>query len=102
MKKLNLSGFDLGVIIAFAVVTLLGGGAWWYLSGQLQTAVDDVHKAKADFDRYSSKYDIVVDPSNEKPLQANIDLLKAQLDPLIHTKLQPKENKLRSIEREDP
>ena len=45
MKKLKLSGFDLGIIIAFAVLTLLGGGAWWYLSSGLQTATDDVHNA---------------------------------------------------------
>jgi len=104
MKKLNLSGFDLGFIIAFAVVALLGGGAWWYLSGELQTAVDDVGKADADFKKYSadSKYHVVVSTSNGKTLQANIDLLKAQLDPLIETKLLPKENKLHSIEKEDP
>ena len=106
MKKLKLSGFDLGVIIAFAVITLLGGGAWWYLSGQLQTAVDDVGKAKADFDRFSvakgGPDNIVVSPSNGKTLQANIDQIKAQIEPLISTKLQPKDNKLRSIEKEDP
>jgi hypothetical protein len=102
MKKLNLSKFDLGVIIAAVVIALLGGGAWWYLSGSLQAAVADASQAKADFDKYSTKNDIVVDPSNVKVLQANIDLLKAQLDPLIHAKLQPKENKLGSIEKEDP
>ena len=102
MKKLNLSGFDLGMIIAFVVLTLLGGGAWWYLSGQLQAAQDDVSAAKADFDKYSTKSDFVVNASNGKNLQANIDLLKAQLDPLIRSKLQPKENKLSGIEKEDP
>jgi len=102
MKKLNLSGFDLGFIIAFAVVALLGGGAWWYLSGELQAAQTDVANAKADFDRYSTKYDIVVSPSNGKALQSNIDLIKAQIDPLIQAKLLPKENKLRSIDKEDP
>jgi len=102
MKKLNLSGFDLGVIIAFAVVTLLGGGAWWYLSGELQAAQDDVTQAKKDFDTYSTKYDIVVSPSNGKALQANIDLLKTQLEPLIEAKLLPKENTLGSLPKLDP
>jgi hypothetical protein len=102
MKKLNLSGFDLGVIIAFAVVTLLGGGAWWYLSGELQDAQTAVANADKDFKTYSTKSNVVVSSSNETSLRANIDLLKAQLDPLIHAKLQPKENKLRSIEKEDP
>jgi hypothetical protein len=102
----NLSAFDKGVIIAFVVVALLGGGAWWYLSGELQTAQAADASAKADFDRFSTatsgKEKIVVSPSNEKTLQANIDLLKAQLDPLIHSKLQSKDNMLRSIEKEDP
>ena len=102
MKKLNLSGFDIGIIIAFAVVALLGGGAWWYLSGALQDAQAEVTNAKADFDKYSIKYHIVVSASNGKALQDNIDLLKAQLDPLILTKLLPKENKLGSIAKEDP
>ena len=106
MKRLSLSKFDLGFIIAFAVVALLGGGAWWYLSNELQTAQEDVKSAKANFDRYSAavsaKEKIVVSPSNQKTLQANIDLLKAQLDPLIQTKLLPKENTLRSIGKEDP
>jgi len=102
------SRFDLGFIIAFAVVTLLGGGVWWYLSSQLQTVVDDVGRAKADFDKYSAaaaastREKMVVSPSNGKTLQSNIDLLKAQLDPLIETKLLAKENKLRSIDKEDP
>jgi hypothetical protein len=100
MKKL--SGFDLGVIIAFAVVTLLGGGAWWYLSGDLQQAQDDVKNANKDFVTYSTKSNIVVSASNGTTLQANIDLLKAQLDPLIHTKLRSKENRLGAIKTEDP
>jgi hypothetical protein len=102
MKKLSLSRFDLGFIIAFAVVALLAAGAWWYLSGQLQTAQTDVANAKADFDKYTSKSGVVVSPSNGKTLQDDIDLLKAQLDPLIQTKLMPKENTLRSIGKEDP
>jgi hypothetical protein len=102
MKKLNLSGFDLGIIIAFAVLTLVGGGAWWYLSGELQSAQEDTAAAKADFDRYSTKANIVVSPANGKTLQADIDLLKAQIDPLVKSRLQAKDNKLSSIEKEDP
>jgi hypothetical protein len=35
-------------------------------------------------------------------LQANIDLIKAQIDPLVENKLQPKDNKLYSINGKDP
>ena len=102
MKKLQLSKFDLGFIIAFGVVALWGAGAWWYLSGELQSAQSDDARAKADFDKYSVKSGIVVSLPNGKTLQEDSDVLKAQLTPLIHDKLQSKDNKLRSIEREDP
>jgi len=104
LKSLKLSGFDLGVIIAAVVIALLGAGAWWYLSGALADAQTDATSAKADFDKFSSNptYHIVVSTSNAKTLQNNIELLKAQLAPLIHDTLQPKENKLLSIDKEDP
>jgi hypothetical protein len=102
MKKLNLSGFDLGVIIAAVAIAVLGAGAWWYLSGALQDAQGEVTSAKKDFDNYSTKYHFVVSTSNGRTLKANIDLIKAQLYPLIQAELLPKENKLPSIEKEDP
>jgi len=106
MKKLPISMFDLGVIIAFVVIGLLGGGAWYYLSGQLTTAQQDVAAAKSQFDKYSSIQDgsqkILVVRGSQKALQANIDQLKNQLTPLIQDKLISKENKLYSIEKKDP
>jgi hypothetical protein len=100
MKKL--SAFDLGAIIAFAVLALAGIGAWWYFSSTLGSDVENVTTAKADFDKSSTKYNIVVSRSNGKTLQANIDLLKGQLGPLIQDKLAPKENLLPTVEKEDP
>lgn len=106
MKKLPIaiSKFDLCYIIAFVVVALIGGGAWWYLSGALQQAQQDVSNAKSSFDRYSkdTKYDVVVNAGNLKVLQQNIDILKGQLEPIIPDKLQSKDNKLKSIPKEDP
>ena len=99
MKKL--SGFDLGIIIAFVVVTLLGGGAWYYFSGELQTAVADVAAANSDFKKYSSGQDYLPTVANQKILQGNIALLKTQLDPLVQNKLLPKENKITLIEKKD-
>lgn len=89
------------MIIAFVVVALLGGGAWWYLSGQLAATQQDVSSANSDFEKYSSKEVFLPRASNEKILQANIDLMNAQLDPLIKTKLQAPGNKLPTIAKED-
>jgi hypothetical protein len=102
MKKLNLSGFDLGVIIAFAVLTVLGVGAYFYFSSALQTSQDDVRTADADFNKYSVKSDVIVSPANGKTLKSNIDILKAQLNPLIQTKLLPKDAKLLAITQKTP
>src|SRR5476651_1752486 len=100
MKKI--STFDLGMIIAFVVIGILGGTAYWYLSGQLYTALDAVSAAKTDYDKYAVNQNIVVNSTSQKNLQDNIDLIKAQLDPLIQTKLQPKDSKLSVIDKKDP
>ena len=49
MKKLPISKFDLGIIIAFVVIGLLGGGAWYYLSANLAAAQQKVSEEKAKF-----------------------------------------------------
>src|SRR5450631_1872851 len=106
MKKfsISLSKFDLGFVIAFVVVTLLGGGLYWYLSGELADAQQQDADAKANFEKYSKdpKYKVAVSTGNIKVLQNNIDLIKAQVNPLIPTKFQPKESKLLAIQKEDP
>ncbi|HEV3272508.1 MAG TPA: Amuc_1100 family pilus-like protein [Candidatus Methylacidiphilales bacterium] len=109
----NLSKFDKGVLIAFVVVALLGGGAWFYLSQELSTAQQADADANADFVKFSTAVStsnqaasdqgkIVVGVTNEKTLQANIEMLKAQIGPLIQAKLAPKENILGSIGKKDP
>jgi hypothetical protein len=100
MKKL--SGFDLAMIIAFSVVALLGGGAWWYLSGQLDAAKQSMGEAASNFEKYSSKEVYLPTDSNEKILQSNIDLMKGRLDPLVHDKLQSPDNKIFSVAKQDP
>jgi hypothetical protein len=84
----NLSRFDLGMIIAFAVVALLGGGAWYYLSGQLTTAQGDVAAAAGEFDQYTKKEVYLPTGSNVKTLQSGIDQMTAQLDPLMKNRLE--------------
>ena len=100
MKKL--SGFDLAMAIAFAVVTLLGGAAWYYFSSQLETAKESMGTTVSDFEKYSSKAVYLPTGSNEKVLQADIDLMKGALDPLIHDKLQSSSNKIVSVAKQDP
>jgi hypothetical protein len=99
MKKL--SPFDLGMAIAFVVVAVLGGAAWWYLSGQLQDAQSEVTAAAGKFDTYSKKEVYLPTRTNVKTLQDDIALMTAQLDPIVQTRLQSPGNKLPSIERID-
>lgn len=102
--KLKISGFDLGIIIAFAVITVIGIGAWWYLSGALADAQTDVTAAKADFDKVSSnpQFHMVVSEANAKTLEKNIELMKTQLVPVIQAQFKSKDNKLSAIRQEDP
>jgi hypothetical protein len=98
----NISRFDLGIIIAFVVVTALGAGAWYFLSGQLDAAKTDASAAAADFDKYSSRQTYLPTARNEKVLQSNIDLMQAQLNPLIASKLQASGNKLADVKEQSP
>lgn len=104
MKKL--SRFDIGMIVAFGVISLLGGGAWYYLSGQLQSAQQDASSAYSDFQKYSvdkmGNQTIIVNSSAGKTVQANIDLLNQEIAPIISDKLVSKDNKLASISNQDP
>ena len=97
----NLSRFDLGMIIAFVIVALLGGGAWYYLSGQLTTAQGDATAAAGDFDTYTKKEVYLPTGSNVKTLQADIGLMTAQLDPLVKNVLQSPENLLPNVQSTD-
>lgn len=93
----KLSRFDLGLIIAFVIVALLGGAAWYYLSGQLQSAQSDAAAAASDFDTYTKKEVYLPTPSNVKALQADIDVMTAQLDPIVKSKLQSPKSGLENL-----
>ena len=98
----NLSRFDLGIIIAFVVVTLLGAGAWYFLSGQLEAAKGDASAAAGDFDQYSTRQTYLPTARNQKVLQSDIDLMQAHLNPLIASKLQATGNKLADVKEQSP
>lgn len=100
--KIQLSPFDIGMIAAFVVIGILGGGAWWYLSGQLQAAQDQCKAGATEYTSLAVKSGIIVSPANTKTLQANDDLLKEQVDPLFSADLLPKDNGLAAVRGEDP
>jgi hypothetical protein len=93
----KLSRFDLGMIIAFVIVAILGGAAWYYLSGQLQTAQADATTAASDFDTYTKKEVYLPTASNVKTLQNNISVMTAQLDPIVQNKLQSPKSGLANL-----
>jgi hypothetical protein len=100
MKRL--SRFDLFMIVAFLVVALAGGGIAYYLDAyQLAAAQQDVQAANQDFQQYSSKMVYLPTPENLKILQSNIDLVQAQIDPVVKNNLQSSGNKLAEIANEN-
>jgi hypothetical protein len=104
MKKLKLTGVDIGAIVAFVVITLAGVGGWYYLSGNLATAQQQATDAYTVFQNNSTnaKYKVVVSHTNEKTLHNNIDVMNSELDPLITGVLQADGDKLSGVSREDP
>ena len=100
MKKL--SRFDISIIIAFVAIALIGGGAAYYLDAfQLADAQNDVQAANEDFQQYSSKMVFLPTLENLKILQGNIDLIHAQIDPMVKNHLQAPGNKLADIATEN-
>jgi len=100
--KIQLSKFDMGMLIAFAVVGLLGAGAWWFLSSQLQSAQAQCAQVSGDYNSYAKAKGIIVSPANARTLQANSALLQTQLDPVLNTYLLAKGNDLSSVRAMDP
>jgi hypothetical protein len=102
--KVQLSKFDIVMLIAFVVVGLCGAAAWWVLSGQLQTAQAACAQVAGDYNSYATSKGsgIIVSQPNAKALQANSDLLQAQLDPVMSTYLLSKDNDLSSVRAMDP
>jgi hypothetical protein len=100
--KFQLSKFDIGMIIAFVVVGLLGGAAWWFLSGQLQTAQAACAQVAGDYNANATAKGIIVSLDNARKLQANSDLLQGQLDPVMSANLLAKGNDLSDVRAMDP
>ena len=98
----NLSRFDLGIIIAFVIITILGAGAWYYLSGQLDAAKGDASSAAGDFEKYSKRQTYLPSANNQKVLKSNITLIQSQMDPLIASKLKATGNKLADVKEQSP
>ena len=99
MKKF--SAFDLGMIIAFVVVALLGGGAWYYLSGRLSDAQAAATSASSSLNNSTSK-GYFPSIANEKLLTADNAAIQAQLDPAIKATFQAPGNKLDAVQSVNP
>jgi len=97
----QLSKFDIGMIIAFVVVAVLGIAGWWYLSGELQTAQGEAQAAAGQFDTYSKKEVYLPTKGNLTTLKSNISIMTAQLDPLVNSTLQAPKNALGGIQQLD-
>jgi len=95
------SRFDLGMIIVFVVVAALGIAGWWWLSGQLQTAMGEAAVAAGEFDTYSKKQVYLPTKSNLTTLQNNISIMTAQFDQLVKSTLQSPKNSLGAIQQLD-
>jgi len=100
--KVQLSKFDIGMLIAFGVIGLLGGAAWWYLSGQLQAAQAACGQVAGDYSSNATAKGVIVSQANAKALAANSTLLQTQIDPVIGTYLLAKDDNLSDVRGEDP
>jgi hypothetical protein len=100
MKRL--SRFDLSMIIAFAVVALVGGGAAYYLCYyQLDAAQNEVRAANQEFQRYTAHMTYLPTQENLRILRGNIDLIQAQIEPAVNKNLQAPDNHLADIVNEN-
>jgi len=95
--KNQLSRFDIGMIITFAVVAALGVAGWWWLSGQLDASVSETQTAGSNFKKYSKQEIYLPTRQNVKVLQDNIDLMTAQLDQVVASRLQSPKNGLKGV-----
>lgn len=95
--KNQLSRFDIGMIIAFVVVLLIGVAGWWWLSGQLSETVTDTQQAASTFKKYSQSEVYLPNKQNVRTLQNNIDVMTAQLDPIVASRLQSAKSGLKGV-----
>ena len=89
------------MIIVFVVIGLLGGGAWWYLSGELSDAQSAASTASGNYHTYATK-GYFPTPTNQKTLTNNTDALGSQLDPVVKTIFQSPDSKLTSVKGSNP
>ncbi len=103
MKKLKLSGFDLGMIIAAVVVALLGAAPGGICPANSRTRKPTYASAKADFDKYSTKGDIVVSSTDGKILAGQYRRAQDAARPAHPGQtLDRRKTSFGSIDKEDP
>lgn len=97
----KLSKFEIGMIVAFVVVTGAGIGGYIYTSGLVETAKSDLTTANGELQKLVKQKYLPSD-ANIKTLEGNVNALRSVLDPIEKQVLQSPECKLSEIKAQNP
>lgn len=97
----KLSKFEIGMIVAFVVVTGAGIGGYVYTSGLVETAKADLTTANGELQKLVKQRYLPSD-ANIKMLEGNVAALKAALKPIQEQILKSPENKLGQMQPQNP
>jgi hypothetical protein len=97
----KLSKFDTGMIIAFAVVIVLGIAGWWYTGSLVVEAKDRIVSSNSTLQNLA-KFQFTPDDKNIAILQANTKAYNDAVAPVLESKLAPPHSKLAAIKPMDP
>lgn len=97
----KLSKFEIGMIVAFVVVTGAGIGGYIYTSGLVETAKADLTTANGELQKLVKQRYLPSD-ANIKLLEGNVASLTAALKPIQAQILKSPENKLGQMQPQNP
>ena len=97
----SLSKFDIGVIVGFVLLALLGAGGWWYTSGwvaEAQEKIDQSHNKLI----LLNKERFTPSKGNIDKLEENAAKLSEAINPIVTAKLAPGDSPLPQIKPMGP